>query len=66
MLPQSMDRGVPMVTGTPLLSGMAVEAAPSVVQAVNGVQFQVVGSDIQMVEVMLQPKQTVSEKWGFL
>jgi len=49
------ERDVTM--GVPLLSGVQLLPQDSSVQSVNGVQFQVAGSEIQTLEAMLQPQQ---------
>ena len=52
-----VEKDVPV--GVPLLSGMRVHSDSAAAQSINGVQFQVVGHDTQMVEVMVMPQQMV-------
>ena len=49
--------GKHVAVGIPLLSGMRIETQPLTKQTINGVQFQIVGSEVQMAELMLMPKQ---------
>ena len=57
-VPSVMEKPATAVPlGVPLLSGMQVCSQKSAIQTVNGVQFQIIGDDNQMVETMLMPQQ---------
>lgn len=53
-----------IAVGLPLLSGLQIASTKGAIQTTNGVKYQIIGDDIQSVDVMLAPQQMMRTEPG--